>query len=358
MPKILDFINPGVITGNDMKKMFCIAREKKFAIPAVNCIGTDSINAVLETAARVKSPVIIQLSNGGSSFIAGKYLKDKNQKSAIIGAISAAYHVHKVARNYGVPVILHTDHCSKKLLPWIDGLLKEGESRFSATGQPLFSSHMIDLSDETLSTNVEICSQYLSRISAINMVLEIELGCTGGEEDGVDNSNKEAADLYTQPKDIEYLYSHLIKISPNFVIAAAFGNVHGVYNSKNIVLKPKILKESQKYISKIHQLNPNSVDFVFHGGSGSSYDDIKEAIDYGVVKMNIDTDIQWANWSGIKNYYIANKLYLNNQLGNPLGKDAPNKKYYDPRMWLRAGQISMINRLEETFKKLNAVNIL
>lgn len=358
MSKIPSSIKPGVITGDDVQKLFTIAKKEKFALPAVNCVGTDSINAVLETAAKVHAPVIVQFSNGGAAFIAGNGLKTDGQNAAIFGAISGAHHVHQMAKHYGVPVILHTDHCAKKLLPWLDGLLTEGEKHFKDTGKPLFSSHMIDLSEESLEENIDICSKYLKRMAKINMTLEIELGCTGGEEDGVDNSHMDSASLYTQPKDVAYAYKKLHAISPRFTIAAAFGNVHGVYKPGNVKLTPKILDNSQKFVSKEFDLPANSLNFVFHGGSGSSAAEIKEAVGYGVVKMNIDTDTQWSTWHGILDYYKKNEKYLQGQLGNPEGKDKPNKKYYDPRVWLRAGQETMIARLQQAFKELNAVDVL
>ncbi|HDH7803491.1 MAG: class II fructose-bisphosphate aldolase [Raoultella sp.] len=359
MSKIFDFVKPGVITGDDVQKVFQVAKENNFALPAVNCVGTDSINAVLEAAAKVRSPVIVQFSNGGAAFIAGKGVKsDVPQGAAILGAISGAHHVHQMAAHYGVPVILHTDHCAKKLLPWIDGLLDAGEKHFAATGKPLFSSHMIDLSEESLHENIEICSKYLARMAKMDMTLEIELGCTGGEEDGVDNSHMDASALYTQPEDVDYAYTELSKISPRFTIAASFGNVHGVYKPGNVVLTPTILRDSQEYVSKKHNLPHNSLNFVFHGGSGSSAQEIKDSVSYGVIKMNIDTDTQWATWDGILQYYKTNEAYLQGQLGNPKGEDQPNKKYYDPRVWLRAAQTSMVTRLEQAFKELNAIDVL
>ncbi|AKJ41202.1 class II fructose-bisphosphate aldolase [Pragia fontium] len=358
MSKIFDFVKPGVITGDDVQKVFKIAKENNFALPAVNCVGTDSINAVIEAAAKVRAPVIIQFSNGGAQFIAGKGMKLEGQGNAIVGSISGAKHVHLVAEHYGVPVILHTDHCAKKLLPWLDGLLDAGEKHFAETGKPLFSSHMIDLSEESLEENIEICSKYLKRMAKIGMTLEIELGCTGGEEDGVDNSHLDNSALYTQPEDVDYAYEKLSAISPRFTIAASFGNVHGVYKPGNVQLTPKILHNSQEYVSKKHNLPHNSLDFVFHGGSGSSAEEIKEAVSYGVVKMNIDTDTQWATWEGVLEYYKKNEGYLQGQLGNPEGADKPNKKYYDPRAWLRAGQVTMIARLEKAFKELNCINVL
>lgn len=357
MSKIFDFVKPGVITGDDVQKVFAVAKENAFALPAVNCVGTDSINAALEAAAKVKSPIIIQFSNGGATFIAGKGLKtEQPHGAAILGAISGAHHVHLLAEHYGVPVILHTDHCAKKLLPWIDGLLDAGEKHFAATGKPLFSSHMIDLSEESLEENIEICAKYLERMSKIGMTLEIELGCTGGEEDGVDNSHMDASALYTQPEDVDYAYEKLNAISPRFSIAASFGNVHGVYKPGNVKLTPTILRDSQEYVSKKHNLEHNSLDFVFHGGSGSSAEEIKESISYGVIKMNIDTDTQWATWDGVLQFYKKNEAYLQAQLGNPEGPDKPNKKYYDPRVWLRAGQTSMVTRLEQAFRELNSID--
>jgi len=354
--KILDVVKPGVVTGEDVQKIFAICKENKFAMPAVNVINTDSINAVLEAAAKVKSPVVIQFSNGGAQFVAGKGLKLQGQETAVLGAISGAQHVHLMAEAYGVPVILHTDHAAKKLLPWIDGLLDAGEKHFAATGKPLFSSHMLDLSEESLKENIEICGQYLARMSKMDMTLEIELGVTGGEEDGVDNSNLDHSLLYTQPEDVAYAYAELSKISHRFTIAASFGNVHGVYKPGNVKLTPTILDNSQKFVSEKFGVPANTLNFVFHGGSGSSAEEIKESIGYGVVKMNIDTDTQWATWEGIMNFYKKNEGYLQGQIGNPDGDDKPNKKYYDPRVWQRAGEEGMVTRLEQAFQELNAVN--
>ena len=358
MSKIFDFVKPGVLTGDDVQKVFEVAKENNFAIPAVNCVGTDSVNAVIEAAAKVKAPVIVQFSNGGAQFIAGKGLKLEGQKAAIIGAISGAKHVHAVAEAYGVPVILHTDHAAKKLLPWIDGLLDAGEKHFAETGKPLFSSHMLDLSEESLEENVDICCKYLERMAKMGMTLELELGCTGGEEDGVDNSHMDQSALYTQPEDVAYAYERLNAISPRFTIAASFGNVHGVYKPGNVKLTPSILDASQKYVSEKFGVPAKTLNFVFHGGSGSTEAEIKESVSYGVIKMNIDTDTQWATWEGILGYYKDKEAYLQGQLGNPEGVDSPNKKYYDPRVWLRKGQDTMIARLEQAFKELNAVNVL
>ena len=351
-------IKPGVVTGQALNELLAYANKNNFALPAVNVVGTNSINAVLETAAAVNSPVIIQFSNGGGVFYAGKSLSNEGQKAAIAGSISGAMHVHQMAEHYGVPVVLHTDHCAKKLLPWVDGLLDAGEEHYKKTGKPLFSSHMIDLSEESLEENMEICAKYLERMAKIDMTLEIELGITGGEEDGVDNSDVDSSKLYTQPSEVAYVYETLMKISPNFTVAAAFGNVHGVYKPGNVSLQPIILKNSQDYIKEKFNTGDLPVNFVFHGGSGSSREEIREAIDYGAVKMNIDTDMQWSTWEGVLKYYQANEAYLQSQLGNPDGDDVPNKKYYDPRVWLRKGEQSMVDRLKVAFEDLNCINRL
>lgn len=356
MTKILDAVKPGVLFGDDVQKVFEIAKAEQFALPAVNVVNTESVNGVLEAAAKANSPVIIQFSNGGGQFFVGKGLKLEGQQAAILGTIAGAKYVHAVAETYGVPVILHTDHAAKKLLPWIDGLLDAGEQFFKETGKPLFSSHMIDLSEESLEENIEISAKYLERMAKMGMTLEIELGCTGGEEDGVDNTDIDNSLLYTQPEDVAYAYEQLIKVSPRFTIAASFGNVHGVYKPGNVRLTPIILDNSQKYVSEKFGLPEESLDFVFHGGSGSDLKDIREAISYGVIKMNIDTDTQWATWEGVHNYYNEHKDYLQGQLGNPEGEEKPNKKYYDPRAWLRAGQVSLVNRVLEAFEDLNAMN--
>ena len=353
---ILDIVQPGVLYGEDVIKVYEHAKKEGFAIPAVNVVNTDSINGVLEAAAKANSPVIIQFSNGGASFFAGKGLSNEGEKAAIAGAISGAMHVHMMAAQYGVAVILHTDHAAKKLLPWIDALLDAGEKHFKTSNRPLFSSHMLDLSEEPLEENIEISKKYLERMSKIGMHIEIELGVTGGEEDGVDNTNIDNALLYTQPEEVAYAYEELSKISPNFTIAASFGNVHGVYKPGNVVLTPKILDNSQKYIQEKFGTDAKPVNFVFHGGSGSLPSEIEEAISYGVIKMNIDTDTQWATWSGVKGYVEKYHDYLQAQIGNPEGEDKPNKKYYDPRKWLRAGQEGLVERVIEAFKDLNALN--
>ncbi len=356
MAKVLDIVKPGVLYGDDVQKVFKLAKEEGFALPAVNVVGTNSVNAVMEAAKVVNSPVIIQLSNGGASYYAGKALSNDNQKAAILGAVSAAKHIHLLAAEYGIPVILHTDHAAKKLLPWIDGLLEAGEEYYKQYGKPLYSSHMLDLSVEPIKENIEICSKYLARMSKIGMTLEIELGVTGGEEDGVDNTSVDNSLLYTQPEDVAFAYETLKKVSENFTIAASFGNVHGVYKPGNVVLKPVILKNSQDYIQKKYNTEDKPVNFVFHGGSGSSHEEIREAISYGVIKMNIDTDTQWAAWKGVMEYYKKNEAYLQGQIGNPEGDDKPNKKYYDPRKWLREAELSIIERLKQAYDDLNSLN--
>ncbi len=358
MERILPKVKPGVVYGKDLLEIFRIAKAEKFALPAVNVVGTDSINAVMEAAKAVNSPVMIQFSNGGGVFYAGKSLNNDNQAAAIKGAVSGAMHIHEMAEMYGIPVVVHTDHAAKKLLPWIDGLLDCGEKYYAQHGKPLFSSHMLDLSEEPLKENIEICKKYLTRMAKIEMVLEIELGITGGEEDGVDNTGIDSSRLYTQPEDVAYAYEELSKISPNFTIAASFGNVHGVYKPGNVKLEPVILHNSQEYIQKKYNTAANPVNFVFHGGSGSEPAKIKEAIEYGVVKMNIDTDTQWAFWEGVMKYYKKNEAYLQSQIGNPEGEDKPNKKYYDPRAFLREGEKSVVERLKIAFKDLNCLDRL
>jgi len=353
---ILSIVNAGVLTGSEAKKVFDYAKENNFAIPAMNVVNTETVNGLLEAAAKVNSPVILQFSNGGAQFFAGKGCKVPN--AAVLGGISGAQHIHMMAKAYGVPVILHTDHAAKKLLPWIDGLLEAGKEHFKKTGRPLFTSHMLDLSEETMEENLDICVEYFKTMKELDMMIEIELGITGGEEDGVDNSDVDNALLYTQPSDVLYAYERLSAISPNFTIAASFGNVHGVYKPGNVVLKPIILNNSQEFISEKLNLNSKPVNFVFHGGSGSTEAEIKESLSYGVVKMNIDTDTQWAFWDGVRGFEKANHDYLQGQIGNPNGEDKPNKKYYDPRVWLREGQNSLIARLEVAFSDLNCINTL
>ena len=347
----------GVLYGDEVTELLDYANKHNFAMPAVNVIGTNTINAALECARDVNSTIIIQFSNGGAYFNAGKGLSNEDQKAAIAGGVAGALHVQQMAELYNVPVILHTDHCAKKLLPWINGLLEASERKFEATGQPLYSSHMIDLSEEPIEENIEISAKYLKRMAKMGMTLEIELGVTGGEEDGVDNTGIDSSKLYTQPEEVAYAYEELKKVSDKFTIAAAFGNVHGVYKPGNVELTPKILKNSQEYVKEKFGLDSaNPINFVFHGGSGSSREEIREAIDYGAVKMNIDTDTQWAFWDGIRAYEETNKAYLQDQIGNPDGADKPNKKNYDPRVWLRAAEVSFKNRLEQAFEDLNCID--
>ncbi|OQX49903.1 MAG: class II fructose-bisphosphate aldolase [Epsilonproteobacteria bacterium 4484_20] len=351
--KVLDVVDTGVVTGDDLQKLFKIAKEEEYALPAVNVVSTSSINAVLESAKNVNSPIIVQFSNGGGAYYAGKGLP--SAEAAVLGTISGAQHVHTVAKAYGVPVVLHTDHAARKLLPWIDALLDASEAHFKAHGTPLFSSHMIDLSEEPIEENIATCKTYLERMSKMGMTLEIELGVTGGEEDGVDNTDIDNSLLYTQPEEVAYAYEELMKISDKFTIAASFGNVHGVYKPGNVQLTPKILDNSQAYIEEKFGTQKKPVNFVFHGGSGSELSDIREAIGYGVIKMNIDTDTQWAFWDGVRKYEAKYHDYLQGQIGNPDGEDKPNKSYYDPRKWLREGELSMVKRLEQAFNDLNCI---
>lgn len=351
----LDELFPaGVIVGNQVQELFAFAKAGGFALPAVNCTGTNSVNAALETARDMDKPIIIQFSNGGAAFYAGKGLSNDGQRASIAGAIAGAQHVHHLAELYGVRVLVHTDHCAKKLLPWVDGLLDAGEAHYKKFGKPLFSSHMLDLSEEPLVENIEICKRYLERMSKMDMTLEFELGVTGGEEDGVDNTGVSSSRLYTQPEEVAYAYEELMKVSPRFTIAAAFGNVHGVYKPGNVKLRPVILHNCQEYVQQKYGTADRPLNLVFHGGSGSTLEEIREAVSYGVVKMNIDTDLQWALWEGIKNYYVKNEGYLQGQIGNPKGPDEPNKKYYDPRAWLRSGEETFKARLRRYFEELDA----
>ena len=354
MTQVLDVVSPGVLTGDDVQKLLQVAKDEHFAIPAVNVVGSDSINAVLEAAAIAKSPVMIQFSSGGAGFYAGKGCPADNPM--VLGAVSGAQHVHAMAEAYGVPVILHTDHAARKLLPWVDGMMDAGEAYYAKHGKPLFSSHMLDLSSEPLEDNIATCEQYLQRFSKIGMTLELELGVTGGEEDGVDNTDIDNASLYTQPEDVAQAYERLIKISDKFTIAASFGNVHGVYKPGNVHLTPKILDNSQKYVQEKFATGDLPLNLVFHGGSGSAREEIREAISYGVIKMNIDTDTQWAAWDGVRAYEEKQHDYLQGQIGNPEGDEKPNKKVYDPRMWLRAGEEAMVKRLLIAFDDLNCMN--
>lgn len=355
MQSIKESIKPGVVSGSQLKQLYQYAKHNQFAYPAVNAIGTNSINAIMETAATVNSPVIIQLSNSGASFFCGQGLDLDGQKNAVLGAVAAAHYVHNVASHYGIPVILHTDHAAKRLLPWIDGMLDEGEKFYEQTGRSLFSSHMIDLSEEPLENNIDVSCQYFKRLVKMDMGLEIELGCTGGEEDGVDNTGLDSSMLYTQPEDVNYAYEKLSAIGENYTIAASFGNVHGVYKPGNVKLTPKILENSQIYVARKQGLGDKPLDFVFHGGSGSDLRDIEEAIQYGVVKLNIDTDQQWATWKAVRDYYRGNEDHLQTQIGNSIDPEAPNKKYYDPRKWLRKSEESFVESLERSFRELNCI---
>jgi fructose-bisphosphate aldolase class II len=353
--KILENIKTGVAWGEDLNRIFSIAKSEQFALPAVNVVSSSSVNSAMEAAKNANSPIVLQLSNGGASFFAGKALK--SLQSQILGAASCANHVHMMAKEYGVVAVLHTDHAARKFLPWIDGLMELNEDYFQAYGKPLFSSHMIDLSEEPIEQNIKTCEEYLKKMNKLGITLEIELGVTGGEEDGVDNTNIDNSLLYTQPEEVAYAYERLSKISSNFTIAASFGNVHGVYKPGNVTLIPKILDNSQKFIKdKFDTASKKPVNFVFHGGSGSSKDEIKEAIGYGVVKMNIDTDTQWAFWDGVRNFEKTHREYLQAQIGNPDGEDKPNKRYYDPRKWTREGELFMCKRLEEAFADLNCLD--
>lgn len=346
---------PGVLVGDEVTEVFNHALENQYALPAVNVIGTNSVNAVLETAREINSPVILQFSNGGGAFFAGKGLKNDAQQASVIGAVSGAQHIHLVAKEYGVPVIVHTDHCAKNIISWMDGMLDHGEKHFEKTGRSLFSSHMLDLSEEPLEENIEIACKYFERMKLLGITLEVELGVTGGEEDGVDNSDVDSAKLYTQPQDVAYTYEHMLKISNRFTIAAAFGNVHGVYKPGNVKLQPVILKNSQEYVQKKFSTKSQPIHFVFHGGSGSTQEEIREAISYGAIKMNIDTDMQYAYLVGVRDYVLGKKDYLMSQIGNPDGADKPNKKFYDPRVWLREGEKTFVTRLKQAFEDLNCV---
>lgn len=347
-------LKPGILTGNALRDVFAHLKEVKAAIPAVNVIGSNTISAALQAAKEAKSPIVIQFSNGGAQFNAGKHLDNTNQKACIIGAVAGAYHVRRLALAYGVSVILHTDHAAKKLLPWIDGIMLENEAYFNQNGQPLFSSHMLDLSEEGLKENLDISARYLERMSKVDMCLEIELGVTGGEEDGVDNSHLSADKLYTKPEDVLEAYDRLNPLG-HFTVAASFGNTHGVYAPGNVKLTPSILRDSQALVVKSRSLSSQKpLDLVFHGGSGSEKDKIDEAVSYGVVKFNIDTDTQWAFTKPIKDYMDKNSAYLQSQIGNPEGPQKPNKKQIDPRAWLIKGEDGMKDRLIEAFKDLNS----
>ena len=348
----------GVATGDAVQAIFDDAKENEYALPAVNVVNSHTVNAVLETAAAVNSPVMVQFSNGGGQFFAGKSLDNEGQKAAVLGSVSGAMHVHAMAEAYDVPVILHTDHAARKLLPWIDGLLDASERFHQKEGKSLYSSHMLDLSEEPIDDNLGTCKEYFERMNQMDMTIEIELGVTGGEEDGVDNTEIDSARLYTQPEEVNQAYEILSAVSSRFTVAAAFGNVHGVYKPGNVKLTPKILRDSQEYVQQKFNTGKNPVDFVFHGGSGSSLDEIREAIGYGVIKMNIDTDLQYAFTEGTRDYILSKQDYLKSQIGNPEGDELPNKKYYDPRKWMREGENTFVKRLEQSFSDLNNLHTL
>jgi fructose-bisphosphate aldolase, class II len=346
-------LKPGVIAGAVLQEVFDFCKSERCALPAVNVIGSHTANAALEASRRAKAPIIIQYSHGGSQFNAGKFLDNTRHRASIAGAIAGAHHVRALAEAYGVPVIVHTDHCAQKLLPWVEGLIEAGEAFFALHGAPLFSSHMLDLSEEPLEQNLLTCRRFLTRMARIDMTLEIELGVTGGEEDGVDNSSVDNAKLYTQPADVLAAYDALTPVGP-FTVAAAFGNTHGVYAPGNVKLTPSILQSSQAYIQAERKTGAQPVNFVFHGGSGSSPAEIAEAVSYGVVKMNVDTDTQWAFLQPIKRYMDEHDAYLHSQLGNPEGEHKPNKKFIDPRAWLHQGEKGMTERIEQAFQDLGA----
>jgi len=351
-------VKPGVITGDAAWALMAHAKANGYAIPAFNCTTSSSCNAVLEAAAKADRPIMIQFSEGGSAFYAGKSLPNKKYEASILGAVSGAHHVRQVAASYGVTVLVHSDHCAKKLLPWFDGMLAADREYFDKHGEPLFSSHMLDLSEEPDEENIAICKKYLERMSKVDLLLEMELGVTGGEEDGVDNSDVDNSLLYTQPEEVWEVYKALSEV-PNgmFTIAAAFGNVHGVYAPGNVKLTPEILHNSQKFIKeKLGTDNDKPVFFVFHGGSGSSREEIRYAIEAGTIKMNIDTDTQWSYWDGLRSYEAEFHDYLQAQIGNPEGETKPNKKYYDPRMPMRRAEEFTAKRLSQAMDDLNSVN--
>lgn len=338
----------GVIYGDDVRALFDYAQEKGFAIPAINVTSSSTVVAALEAARDAKSPIILQTSQGGAAYFAGKGVSNTDQKASIAGSVAAAHYIRAIAPAYGIPVVLHTDHCAKKLLQWFDGMLEADEKFFAENGTPLFSSHMLDLSEETDDENIAECVRYFKRMAKMNQWLEMEIGITGGEEDGVNNENVDKESLYTQPETVYAVYEALEPISPNFSIAAAFGNVHGVYKPGNVVLRPSILGEHQKYAAgKIGTTNKHPLYLVFHGGSGSSQEEFDTAISNGVVKVNLDTDCQYAYLTGIRDYVLNKKDYLLSQVGNPEGEDKPNKKYFDPRVWVREGEKTMSARISE-----------
>jgi len=356
---LLDVVPAGVLTGENVVKLFQYAKEHQFAIPAINCTSSSTVNAVLEAARDIKAPIIIQVSQGGSAYFAGKGLANGNQEASILGAIAAAHHVRTVAKAYGVPVVIHSDHCAEKLLPWFDGMLAADEDHYKRHNEPLFSSHMLDLSEEPDEKNIATCAKYFKRLAPLGVWLEMEIGITGGEEDGVDNTGVDKDSLYTQPEQVYKVYDTLSKIGDGFSIAAAFGNVHGVYKPGNVKLKPEILGKHQEHVAqKIGKPNDKPLFLVFHGGSGSTKEEITTAVRSGVVKMNVDTDTQFAYLSGIRDFVLKKKDYLQSQVGNPEGEDKPNKKFYDPRVWVREGEKTLSERVKEACKDLGNINRL
>jgi fructose-bisphosphate aldolase class II len=347
-------LKPGIVTGNALTELFDYCQDSECALPAVNVVGSHSVVAALQAAREAKAPIIIQLSNGGAQFFAGKFLPNDGNRAEITGAVAAAHYVRQLAPAYGVSVVLHTDHAAKSLLPWVHGMIAAGEDFHRQHGEPLFSSHMLDLSEEPLHENLEICRATLERMAKLGMTLEIELGVTGGEEDGIDNTDIDDSRLYTQPADVLLAYEKLMPVG-RFTVAASFGNTHGVYKPGNVKLTPVILKNSQAAIrAKLGTKDAKPVHFVFHGGSGSSQAEIREAVSYGVIKMNIDTDTQWAFTHPIKKYMDDKSAYLQGQIGNPEGDDKPNKKVIDPRAWLHLGEKGMAARLVQAFDDLGA----
>ncbi|OAL00392.1 hypothetical protein IQ06DRAFT_293728 [Phaeosphaeriaceae sp. SRC1lsM3a] len=337
----------GVIVGDDVLALFNDCKKRGYAIPAINVTSSSTVVASLEAARDAGSPIILQTSQGGAAYFAGKGVDNKNQEASIAGAVAAAHYIRSIAPIYGIPVVLHTDHCAKKLLPWLDGMMDADEAYFKEHGEPLFSSHMIDLSEEEKDWNIATTKKYLERAAPMKQWLEMEIGITGGEEDGVNNEDVDNNSLYTQPEDIYDIYKALSSVSPYFSIAAGFGNVHGVYKPGNVKLRPELLQKHQQYVKEQTKSQEDKpVHLVFHGGSGSSVDDFRQAISYGVVKVNLDTDMQWAYLSGVRDFVQSKKDYLQTQVGNPDGEDKPNKKYYDPRVWVREGEKTMTKRVK------------
>ncbi|PWW73453.1 fructose bisphosphate aldolase [Tuber magnatum] len=349
----------GVIVSDDVLNLFKYAREHKFAIPAINVTSSSTVVAALEAARDARSPLILQMSQGGAAYFAGKGVSNTDQFASITGAIAGANYIRSVAPAYGIPVVLHTDHCAKKLLPWLDGMLDADEKYFAEHGEPLFSSHMIDLSEEDKEWNIATTKKYLQRAAPMKQWLEMEIGITGGEEDGVDNTGVDNSSLYTQPEDIYEVYEALSPVSPYFSIAAAFGNVHGVYKPGNVKLHPELLGKHQAYAKeKINSTGDKPLFLVFHGGSGSSKEEFRAGISHGVVKVNLDTDLQYAYLTGIRDYVLNRKDFIMSQVGNPEGEDKPNKKYFDPRVWVREGEKTMSARVQEALSDFNTANQL